>query len=84
MSNPIQASCPHCQTKLAVRNPDLIGKKVKCPKCSQVFVFSVASDPSALVIPQTLAADPNDPLGSPAPRPQIGRRSRSGRSGFPT
>ncbi len=72
MSNSIQASCPHCQTKLAANNPDLVGKKVKCPKCSQVFVFSVASDPSALVIPQTLAADPNDPFADLPSDPPAG------------
>ena len=39
----IETHCPGCSTKVQV--PDtLLGKRVKCPKCSQIFV---AEDPGA-------------------------------------
>jgi hypothetical protein len=37
MSTPVVAVCPHCDKKLKVKKPELIGKKVKCPGCSQPF-----------------------------------------------
>lgn len=37
MPSPITAVCPHCEKKLKVKKAELIGKKVKCPGCSQPF-----------------------------------------------
>ncbi len=31
--------CPHCGKELKVRNPALLGKKGKCPKCAKPFVL---------------------------------------------
>jgi predicted Zn finger-like uncharacterized protein len=56
-------TCPACQSSLQIGNPALRGKKVLCPKCSQVF---------------TLPTDaPAEPRGEevrhdPAPRPPRG------------
>jgi predicted Zn finger-like uncharacterized protein len=81
MSNPIQASCPHCHAKLAVKNTGLVGKTVRCPKCSQTFVFAVdapaapaspASPAPAAAAPAPVApqTDPNDPFaGLPSDLP---------------
>ncbi len=33
-----QIECPHCETKLKIKNPSLFGKKIRCPKCSEPFV----------------------------------------------
>lgn len=42
----MKTSCPHCQGKF--RAPDKYqGKKVKCPKCSQLFIITPIVVPSA-------------------------------------
>jgi predicted Zn finger-like uncharacterized protein len=88
MSSPIQATCPHCQAKLRVQNPNLAGKTVRCPKCSQTFVFAVdtslPSDPllhDPLGLPSDPLGLPSDPLGLPsdplgAPRTPAGTARR--------
>ncbi|MGL1930688.1 MAG: zinc-ribbon domain-containing protein [Desulfotalea sp.] len=37
--------CPHCQVKGKVKD-DLIGRKVRCPKCKEIFV--VEADEKAI------------------------------------
>src|SRR5262245_6858814 len=36
--------CPSCEAMVPIRNPNLIGKKVDCPKCKYRFVVE---DPNA-------------------------------------
>lgn len=38
MVDRISVRCPECSTKLAVSDESKLGKKIRCPKCSQVFV----------------------------------------------
>ncbi len=37
---PIVCLCPHCDAKLKLKNPELAGKKIKCPKCAEPFVVT--------------------------------------------
>jgi predicted Zn finger-like uncharacterized protein len=38
MPETLRIECPHCSTKLNAKNPAILGKKVKCPKCAEPFV----------------------------------------------
>lgn len=42
MTSPVVSVCPHCDKKIKVKKPELVGKKVKCPGCAQPFVLEVA------------------------------------------
>jgi predicted Zn finger-like uncharacterized protein len=44
MTQTLRIECPHCSTKLNAKNPAILGKKVKCPKCAEPFV--AASPPA--------------------------------------
>ncbi len=33
----MKIACPHCQKKLSIKNPALLGKQVKCPSCEVPF-----------------------------------------------
>ena len=57
MTQTVRIECPHCFTKLNVKNPSIYGKKVRCPKCSRPFV---AEAPPADAEPDEFA----DNLGS--------------------
>lgn len=66
---PTVISCPQCSTKLKV--PDtVLGKNVKCPKCSFAFVAPAATPSPAIT--KTPAAPPPPPVPQqprpPAPR----------------
>ena len=50
MSEPLSTVCEHCDAKLKLKNPDLEGKKIKCPKCGEAFVV-VAAGGSAVAKP---------------------------------
>lgn len=45
MTEQFSTVCEHCRTTLKLKNPDLVGKKVKCPKCGEAFVVSAPSSP---------------------------------------
>jgi prepilin-type processing-associated H-X9-DG protein len=47
MSSPISVSCPHCRAKLKLGNPKLVGRKIRCPKCSKPFQVSVPDEADA-------------------------------------
>lgn len=38
-------SCPHCQGTLKTAAPLPVGKKVKCPRCQEIFAVPAASSP---------------------------------------
>ncbi|HTI52070.1 MAG TPA: MJ0042-type zinc finger domain-containing protein [Planctomycetaceae bacterium] len=38
MSTPLSITCPHCATRLKLKDSGSVGKKVPCPKCKQPFV----------------------------------------------
>lgn len=39
-----QCTCPNCQKTLKIRDPNMFGKKAKCPGCQQPFVLTPDSD----------------------------------------
>ncbi len=41
MAKRIPVECPHCSQTLKLKNPKLVGMKVKCPKCNKPFVVQV-------------------------------------------
>lgn len=43
----ISAQCPHCFAKLKLKNPDLVGKKVRCPSCEEPFRVEAPADSPA-------------------------------------
>ncbi len=37
MANPFSVSCPNCDARLKIQNPQAVGKKVRCPNCQNPF-----------------------------------------------
>ncbi|WP_437206369.1 hypothetical protein [Planctomicrobium sp. SH664] len=64
-SSPLSIHCPHCQRRLKIENRSLLGKKVKCPGCSQPFVLAEpeAESTTGRVSP------PERPRSDPSPTP---------------
>ncbi len=46
MAEPNQLRCPHCSTRMRVRDPSILGKKVRCPKCKNPFTTPSPDDPT--------------------------------------
>jgi predicted Zn finger-like uncharacterized protein len=44
MTQSTRIECPHCSTKLNVKNPAVLGKKVRCPKCEEPFLAEAPRD----------------------------------------
>lgn len=58
--------CPHCQSKLKIDNPKLLGKKVKCPGCKQPFELKLPeSKPEEEEVKLELVTD-EPPVGKAA------------------
>ncbi len=63
MTEPLSTVCDHCDAKLKLKNPDLEGKKIKCPKCGEAFVAVAAgSKPAATKIVKKKKASEDDEL----------------------
>lgn len=45
MSTPLSITCPHCATRLKLKDSSSVGKKVPCPKCKQPFVVEAPPEP---------------------------------------
>ncbi len=43
----IKISCPKCQSKLKLKDDSKLGKKLRCPKCSEPFIAKAAERPKA-------------------------------------
>src|SRR5690606_19084546 len=43
MPEPFLSICPHCQAKLKLKDPALIGKVARCPACQEKFTVSKAA-----------------------------------------
>ncbi|MCA9056283.1 MAG: hypothetical protein KDA75_20780 [Planctomycetaceae bacterium] len=59
------AACPHCETRIRIKNRDLIGKKAKCPSCGEVFRIEVDGGDAAAIAGKA-AVRPKKPA---APKP---------------
>ena len=33
----LRTECPSCENTLRLKNPDLAGKRIRCPKCEEPF-----------------------------------------------
>jgi predicted Zn finger-like uncharacterized protein len=47
MTDEIQVSCPSCAARMRVHNPQIVGKRIRCPKCSEPFVATQNAPPRA-------------------------------------
>ncbi|WP_437186048.1 MJ0042-type zinc finger domain-containing protein [Planctomicrobium sp. SH668] len=47
MSTAVSLHCPHCETKLKIKDDSLFGRSVKCPGCKQPFVLRNPNEPAA-------------------------------------
>lgn len=45
MSHRVQVECPNCESPLTLTDESKLGRKVRCPECSEVFVAEVAESP---------------------------------------
>ena len=43
----IKISCPKCQSKLKLKDDSKLGKKVRCPKCTEPFIAKAVERPKA-------------------------------------
>lgn len=46
MSNIVSLHCPHCGTKLKIKDHTLFGQSVKCPGCKKSFVLRNPNEPA--------------------------------------
>lgn len=56
--------CPHCQVKGKVKD-ELIGKKVRCPKCEEIFIVEAIAEVNIDSLPTTETADSPDNCNLP-------------------
>ena len=61
-SFPVSIACPKCERKLKVEKPELLGKKVKCPKCQTPFVLKLPPPVEEVVELELVDDDP--PVGT--------------------
>jgi hypothetical protein len=47
MAEPIRTVCPQCDCRVTVTDPNLLGKKIRCPRCKQPFVAEPVSEEEA-------------------------------------
>ncbi len=68
---PTSIRCPHCSVRIDVKNPALLGKNVRCPKCKQAFVAAEeqASPGFASLDFEEPAPQATDPWSEPAAAP---------------
>jgi len=66
----IITQCPHCQSKFKLPG-EKVGKKIRCPKCKEVFAVEVlgGSPKPAAPKPAPAPAPKPDPKPAPAPAP---------------
>lgn len=77
MAGRISVECPGCLAKLNLADSSKLGKKIKCPKCSDVFVAKAADDDEA-----DDADDDEAPAKSAGrKRPAAAARKGSGKKG---
>jgi hypothetical protein len=84
-------TCPHCSSVLRPANPIPAGKKVRCPKCAEMFTAG-GDPPPAAPKPQVVEEDEDgggsnlygvmaDPDEEPPEDPQNKRKSKSKKKG---
>jgi len=65
--NPIQVVCPECGARIRLRDSALLGRKIKCPKCEEVFrVPKPESEPEPLMKDEENPWEEEESSSSPA------------------
>lgn len=76
--------CPHCATRLNVKNPSIFGKTINCPKCTESFLAEVPAAPDEdefLNSLESLGGDLGQPFESyRPPTPLQIKPTRAGKS----
>ena len=54
----IKFNCLGCGASLRIGNPDLAGKKIKCPKCAAINIIPMSSSKSAAAPTGTTTSKP--------------------------
>ena len=63
MPAPFSISCPSCQARLKIQNPNAVGKKVRCPKCETPFTVRPPSSGPPRRKKKVAAPPPEDDFG---------------------
>jgi predicted Zn finger-like uncharacterized protein len=42
--SPLRLKCPNCAGRLSIKDPNLLGKKIKCPRCKELFVAELSPE----------------------------------------
>lgn len=74
MPTPFVAVCPHCETKLKLKDPSLVGKTARCPACQEKFTVknagSVKPRPKSKSRPEPDRPIETRKRSRPAPEPE--------------
>jgi hypothetical protein len=84
MADRISVECPGCLAKVTLPDSSKLGKKVKCPKCSDVFVAEAADDEDSDEADDDAPAQSKGrkrPSAAPTPAKGGKKRKSSGNSG---
>lgn len=54
----IETTCPHCRKSFRLKSDNAVGRKVRCPSCSQHFVIQAKVEAPAPASPQSFAGEP--------------------------
>ncbi|MCA9007319.1 MAG: hypothetical protein KDA70_18760 [Planctomycetaceae bacterium] len=77
----VTVTCPHCQNKLKLKSPDLLGKKVRCKSCETPFVLKADGKKKSKPAPDDFDDDFGDYDDSAMERVRRARK-RKGNSGI--
>lgn len=53
MSDPVLTRCTGCSSKMRIKNRDVVGRKIRCPRCESVFVVRPLAEMSAAPVAAT-------------------------------
>ncbi|MES2793252.1 MAG: zinc-ribbon domain-containing protein [Planctomycetota bacterium] len=80
MPDPLKVECPHCNGSLKLKDRSFDGKKVRCPKCREIFKIQLPAETEADELEDF--ADLADDFGgddfeeeAPAPKPKGGKKA---------
>lgn len=68
---PIVIPCPHCGSKLKLRDPKLLGKIGKCPQCETRFPLTDPAATELELVEPVIAPPTSPPITTPLPATEI-------------
>ena len=57
MADPLKVECPHCGGSLKLKDRSAEGKKVRCPKCQEVFKITLPAEADELEVYDDFGGD---------------------------